>query len=78
MLKIQAHIFRFNGKLDKGAGAGSIGTVEQYPCQLFQGLISGVGVVGCEVAFGTQLLQAIFKVRPERNDHRWESLVEDI
>lgn len=54
MLEIQAHVFRFNGNHDKGAGVGSIGVVEQYRCQLFQDLISGIGVVGCAVAFGTQ------------------------
>lgn len=55
VLEIQAHVFRFNGKHDKGAGVGSIGMAEQYRCPLFQGLISGVGVVGCAVAFGAQL-----------------------
>lgn len=76
--EIQAHVLRFNGKLEKSVGVGSIGPVEQYRCQLFQDLISDVGVVGDTVALGTQLPQDIFRVRLERSNHRRGSPVEDI
>lgn len=35
--EIQAHVFRFNGKHYEGAGVSSIGSSEQYQCQLFDG-----------------------------------------
>lgn len=51
MPEIQAHVFRFNGKYHKDPGVGPVRSVEQYQCQLFQVLLSGIGVVR-RTAFG--------------------------
>lgn len=45
VFEIQAHVFRFNGTLAKGAEVRSTESIEQKRCQLFRGPLSGVGVV---------------------------------